>query len=292
MALLFGGSVVLALGLQAQRKRSPPSSAAPRARVPLDVQGVLALARPNILELKPYRAARDDYEEGVLLDANENAFGPSAPSHPELELNRYPDPLALEVKRKLAELRGVQIEQSFLGVGSDEAIDLLFRIFCRPGVDNVVILPPTYGMYKVSAHVNDVRVKTALLTPDFDVDEDAVRAAVDGNTKLVFVCTPGNPTSKSVPLEVIERLASSLPCVVVVDEAYVDFSPVPSACSLVHTHPNVVVTQTFSKAFGLAGIRWWGGRGHGRGGRCRAPPPRRRVAGWGRPSATRRSSSS
>jgi histidinol-phosphate aminotransferase len=149
------------------------------------------VARKNILELTPYRCARDDYSDGVLLDANENSFGPAVSSHAHLALNRYPDPLHYEVKQPLAELRGVKKEQIFMGVGSDEAIDILFRIFCDPGKDNVVITPPTYGMYKVCAKVNDVEYKEAPLTPEFDVDMPATLAAIDEHTKLVFLCSPG-----------------------------------------------------------------------------------------------------
>ncbi|KAJ1441570.1 histidinol-phosphate aminotransferase [Ochromonadaceae sp. CCMP2298] len=213
------------------------------------------VARKNILELAPYRCARDDYSEGVLLDANENSFGPAVTSHAHLALNRYPDPLHYEVKQPLAELRGVKKEQIFMGVGSDEAIDILFRIFCDPGKDNVVITPPTYGMYKVCAKVNDVAYKEAPLTPEFDVDMPTTLAAIDEHTKLVFLCSPGNPTCKVIPNSVVEEVLASFGGIVVVDEAYIDFSGTESACSLVAKYPNVVVLQTLSKAFGLAGIR-------------------------------------
>ena len=177
-------------------------------------------------------------------------------SHADLALNRYPDPLHYNLKEHIAALRHVRKTQIFLGVGSDEAIDMLFRIFCYPTVDNVLITPPTYGMYKVCAKVNDVAVKTAPLTPVFDVDEEVTLAAIDANTKLLFLCSPGNPTSKSISLDVIERIASKYTTgILVVDEAYVDFSTVSSACSLIDKYPNIVVLQTLSKAFGLAGIR-------------------------------------
>jgi len=215
-----------------------------------------AVARQNILELTPYRCARDDYSDGVLLDANENSIGPAVTTHQHLELNRYPDPLHYDLKEPIAQLRGVKKEQIFLGVGSDEAIDILFRIFCNPRADNAVITPPTYGMYKVCAKVNDVAIKSAPLTPEFDVDMPRVLAEIDANTKMVFLCSPGNPTSKVIPNSVVEELAKAYTTgLVIVDEAYIDFSGTPSACCLVAKYPNVVVLQTLSKAFGLACIR-------------------------------------
>lgn len=214
------------------------------------------IARENILQLTPYRCARDDYSEGILLDANENSIGPSVISHEHLQLNRYPDPLHYELKEEIAKLRGVDKKQIFLGVGSDEAIDILFRIFCNPRKDNVVITPPTYGMYKVCAKVNDVSVKTANLTPEFDVDVPATLAAIDADTKMLFLCSPGNPTSKIIPNSVVEQILYEYTTgIVVVDEAYIDFSGTESACCLISKYPNVVVLQTLSKAFGLAGIR-------------------------------------
>eukprot|EP01039_Chlorochromonas_danica_P005800 gene5800-6388_t len=214
------------------------------------------VARKNILELTPYRCARDDYSDGVLLDANENSCGSASNKHEELVLNRYPDPLHYEVKEHIAEFRKVKKEQIFLGVGSDEAIDLLVRIFCQPGVDNLVITPPTYGMYKVCAKINDVAVKSAPLTPDFDVDLAVLFQNIDAKTKLVFLCSPGNPTSKAIPLEVIETALQNFTTgVLVVDEAYIDFCKIPSAVVLLEKYPNLVVLQTLSKAFGLAGIR-------------------------------------
>ena len=214
------------------------------------------VARTNILELTPYRCARDDYSEGVLLDANENSIGPAVSTHQHLALNRYPDPLHLDLKEPMAQLRNVKKEQIFLGVGSDEAIDILFRIFCNPRADNVVITPPTYGMYKVCAKVNDVAVKSAPLTPDFEVDIARTLAEIDANTKMVFLCSPGNPTSKIIPNSVVEEILQAYTTgLVIVDEAYIDFSGTESACCLVQKYPHVVVLQTLSKAFGLAGIR-------------------------------------
>jgi len=214
-----------------------------------------SIVRKNILELTPYRCARDDYSEGILLDANENSLGPVVNSHGHLELNRYPDPLHLDLKEIVGNYRGVEKEQIFFGVGSDEAIDLLFRIFCVPTVDNVVITPPTYGMYKVCAKVNDVPVIAAPLTPSFDLDIPATLEAITEKTKMVFICSPGNPTSKIIPNDDVEQILQNFNGIVVVDEAYIDFSKSESAIALMKKYPNVVILQTLSKAFGLAGIR-------------------------------------
>mmetsp|Transcript_27099 Transcript_27099/g.64799 ORF Transcript_27099/g.64799 Transcript_27099/m.64799 type:complete len:444 (-) Transcript_27099:124-1455(-) len=225
------------------------------------------LARPNILELQPYRCARDDYSDGVLLDANENAYGPTSLPTKNLDpydnsntLERYPDPYQQQLKELFVKVRGnnLQPKNIFVGVGSDEAIDLLMRIFCQPSSeDNILITPPTYGMYKVCAKVNDVPIVTAPLTPDFDVDVEKTLEAANDSTKLLFICSPGNPTCKAIPLDVIEKVASSdkYNGLVIVDEAYVDFSDEGSAVRLVEDYPNIVVLQTLSKAFGLAGIR-------------------------------------
>jgi len=215
-----------------------------------------AVARANILELTPYRCARDDYSDGILLDANENSIGPAVATHGHLQLNRYPDPLHYNIKELFGNLRGVRKEQIFFGVGSDEAIDILFRIFCNPRQDNAIITPPTYGMYKVCAKVNDVSVKTSPLTPTFEVNMESLISTIDPNTKLIFLCSPGNPTAKVIPNSVVEEILKVYTTgIVVVDEAYIDFSGTESACSLIDKYPNVVVLQTLSKAFGLAGIR-------------------------------------
>lgn len=228
--------------------------------------GVAArLARPNILKLLPYRCARDDYDSGVLLDANENALGPTSvptnsldPYDNHLTLERYPSPYQIPLKKLYADYRGFNLSPSnlFVGVGSDEAIDLLIRIFCTPGKDSIMTTPPTYGMYKVCANVNDVGMNMVPLTPEFDLRIPEMLAAVTNETKLMFVCSPGNPTAKAIPISDIELLAnSSYNGIIVVDEAYVDFSTEVSAVSLVKKYPNIVVLQTLSKAFGLAGIR-------------------------------------
>lgn len=237
-------------------------------------KGIAAkLARPNILELQPYRCARDDYSDGVLLDANENAFGPTSLPTKSLDpydnsnnLERYPDPYQRKLKEFFCKERGHGLEPQnvFVGVGSDEAIDLLMRIFCTPGAttsggDSILITPPTYGMYKVCAKVNDVSILSAPLTPDFDLDIPKMMEAVTPNTKLLFICSPGNPTCKAIPLSEVEKIASDkerYPGLIVVDEAYIDFAGAnSSAVCLLKKYDNIVVLQTLSKAFGLAGIR-------------------------------------
>eukprot|EP00947_MAST-08B_sp_MAST-8B-sp1_P002803 g2803.t1 len=235
------------------------SSAAPGApaRRGMDLQWAV---RPNILALAPYRCARDDYAEGTLLDANENSFGPPCDVPSVTEVERYPDPYQWELKTSIAAFRGVRKEQIFLGVGSDEAIDMLIRIFCRPGRDAILITPPTYGMYKVCAAVNDVQVQKVDLDEAFQLRVDETLAAVDPEvTKIIFLCSPGNPTSRLLAVSDVKRVLEfeGFKGVVVVDEAYVDFSAGghESACSLLDAYDNLVVLQTCSKSFGLAGIR-------------------------------------
>ncbi len=211
------------------------------------------LLRPHLRELKPYSSARDEYmgKMGIFLDANENAFG----SATQAAYNRYPDPLQKELKARLAEIRGLRPEQIFIGNGSDEAIDLLIRIFCMPGTDEVLILPPTYGMYKVSASIHDITVNEVSLTRDFELDEGAIEQALHANTKLLFICTPNNPTANCLNQQVIERLLTKTKGLIVVDEAYIDFVPHQSLLPLLDKYPRLVVLQTFSKAWGLANLR-------------------------------------
>lgn len=211
------------------------------------------LMRENIRNLKPYRSARDDFNSGVLLDANENSLGSPFPD--ERELNRYPMPLQETLRERIADHRSLQRENVFVGVGSDEAIDLLFRIFCRPGKDRVLINPPTYGMYKVSASINDVAVDEVLLDEHFQLQPQKILNAVKKETKMIFICSPNNPTANSMRGEDIEYIAGSFGGIVVVDEAYIDFSSEEGQSKLIGEYPNVVVLQTLSKAFGLAGIR-------------------------------------
>lgn len=205
--------------------------------------------RPNIWNLKPYSSARSEFkgEASVFLDANENPY--NAP------YNRYPDPLQRAVKEKISVLKHVPAEQIFLGVGSDEPIDLIYRVFCEPGIDNVVAIDPTYGMYQVCADINNVEYRKISLDSEFNVDVDAILNAVDAHTKAVFVCSPNNPTGNSLNREAIERILKSFAGVVVVDEAYIDFSSQPTFLSLLNEYSNLIVLQTFSKAWGSAGIR-------------------------------------
>lgn len=208
-----------------------------------------SMVRKNILSMKPYSSARDEFkgEAEVFLDANENPY-PSP-------YNRYPDPLQKKVKEKLAELKGVTPEEIFLGNGSDEAIDLLIRAFCEPNHDSILITEPTYGMYSVCAEINAVNVQQVLLTPDFDLDLDAFPKTFDATTKILFLCSPNNPTgnllSRDKILEVLKRFYG----LVVIDEAYIDFANSKSFVNELSKYPHLVVLQTFSKAWGLAGLR-------------------------------------
>ncbi len=217
------------------------------------MKAIKNLVRPNILNLKPYRSARDDFDSGILLDANENSLGSPFPN--DSELNRYPMPYQEQLRKKIAEFRGLNTQNVFVGVGSDEAIDLLFRIFCEPGTDRVLITPPTYGMYKVSAAINDVPVDTALLTPDFQLDVKATLEKATSNTKLIFLCSPNNPTGNRLKTSDVLSIVQGFDGIVVVDEAYVDFSDEKSLSAYIKEFPNLVILQTLSKAFGLAGIR-------------------------------------
>ena len=208
------------------------------------------LTRPNIWTLKPYSCARDEFKgmkADVFLDANENPF-PNG-------LNRYPDPLQEELKLHIAKFKGVAEENIFLGNGSDEAIDLPFRIFCRPGVDNVVALEPTYGMYEVCADINDVEYRRVLLNEDYDFDADNLLSVCDDNTKIVFICSPNNPTGNAFRREKIEKVLKEFPGIVIVDEAYSDFSVQRPFRHDLNEYPNLIVLNTFSKAMGAAGIR-------------------------------------
>ncbi len=211
------------------------------------------LVRPNILALAPYRCARDDYDQGILLDANENSNGPILPNAE--GLNRYPSPYQWELKEKIAAFRGVDKKQIFVGVGSDEPIDLLIRIFCEPKIDSIIITPPTYGMYKVSASINDVPVISIPLSPDFQLKPNEILAKSNSNTKILFLCSPNNPTGNDLNHQEIDYLIKNFPGIVVVDEAYIDFSDKPSYAGRLNEFPNLVVLQTLSKSFGLAGIR-------------------------------------
>jgi histidinol-phosphate aminotransferase len=206
------------------------------------------LIRKNILNLTPYSSARSEFKgrARVFLDANENPFG---------ELNRYPDPLQLKLKKVLASQLQVSLEQLFIGNGSDEVIDLLFRIFCNPGKDNVITFSPSYGMYEVSATINDTEVYDISLTSSFDIDEEELFATVNDNTKIIFICSPNNPTGNCVSLSVIAQICQRFNGIVLVDEAYIDFADTPSSIELLDQFDNLIISQTFSKARGLAAAR-------------------------------------
>lgn len=211
------------------------------------------ILRENIKNLVPYSSARDEFkgEASVFLDANENSFGSPLPN----QYNRYPDPLQLAVKTRLSEIKGVPPQNIFLGNGSDEAIDILFRAFCRPGIDNVITVPPTYGMYEVSANINDVAIKKIPLTPDYQLNLEEIAAAIDENTKLIFICSPNNPTGNSINREDIETILANFSGLVVIDEAYINYSRQKSFIQELTEYSNLVVLQTLSKAWGLAGLR-------------------------------------
>ncbi|HLR33017.1 MAG TPA: histidinol-phosphate transaminase [Fodinibius sp.] len=213
------------------------------------------LVRPNIQALTPYHSAREDFSEGVLLDANENSFGD--PSRSSQNLHRYPSPTHPPLRRRIARWRSVKPDNVFVGVGSDEGIDLLYRIFCVPGRDRILTTPPTYGMYNVSARIHDIAVDEVLLAKDnFQPRVDQILDAVTEHTKLLLLCSPNNPTGNIFERKKIHRLVEQFPGIVVIDEAYIDFSDEKSwAPGVVETYPNLVVLQTLSKSFGLAGIR-------------------------------------
>jgi histidinol-phosphate aminotransferase len=212
------------------------------------------VVRPHILNLAPYSSARDEYtgKEGVFLDANENPLGSATPEN----WNRYPDPYQWTIKEKLAAIKDCRPSQIFLGNGSDEPIDLIIRLTCEPKEDNIIILPPTYGMYEVSASVNNVEIQKIALKPDFQLDVDAILAAINPKTKLIFICSPNNPTGNIIDrqaiLTIIENFQQGI---VILDEAYNDFADEPSFIPELDSFPNVMVLQTFSKAWGLASLR-------------------------------------
>ena len=207
------------------------------------------IVRKNIAELQPYSCARDEFkgEASVYLDANENPWNQP--------FNRYPDPLQWEVKAAISKLKKVPASSIFLGNGSDEAIDLLYRAFCEPGIDNVVAIEPTYGMYKVCAGINNVEYRKVLLNENFDISADGLLEACDEHTKLIWLCSPNNPTGNSLNTEQIHQLVKSFNGLVVLDEAYIDFSKLESFSQYINSYPNLVILQTLSKAWGSAAIR-------------------------------------
>ena len=208
------------------------------------------LVRPNIRALKPYSTARDEFSGGEIttwLDANENPYDNG--------VNRYPDPHQKLLKQKIAALKGVREEQVFIGNGSDEAIDLCYRIFCRPGVDNAVSIAPTYGMYRVAADINDIEMREVPLGEEFSLPVEALLAAADERTKLLWLCSPNNPTGNAFPAAGIERLLREFDGMVVLDEAYIDFAAGPGFLARLGEFGNLIVLQTLSKAWGMAGLR-------------------------------------
>lgn len=217
--------------------------------MPLIMFDLQALIRPNIRDLKPYTSARDEYtgSEGVFLDANENPFG---------TLNRYPDPYQKKLKERIAELKGIPANQIFVGNGSDEVIDLAYRIFCTPRKDKVVTFTPTYGMYAVSAAINDVELIEVPLNEEFQLDLSSFNELIEDNAiKLLFLCSPNNPTGNTLSRRSIEKILADFRGVVMIDEAYIDFSSAESWSQEINNYPNLVVMQTFSKAWGLAAAR-------------------------------------
>ncbi len=219
------------------------------------------ILRENIKKLVPYSSARDEYKGkgGVFLDANENSYGSPLlfqGEGPGVSYNRYPDPLQLDVKKKISIIKGLPIKNIFLGNGSDEAIDILFRAFCNPGKDNVIICPPTYGMYEVSANINDVAIqKIDLLQETFQLNTDKIILSINESTKLIFICCPNNPTGNGVKKSDILKILDNFKGVVVVDEAYINFASYKSLIPELLNYPNLVILQTLSKAWGLAGLR-------------------------------------
>lgn len=211
------------------------------------------LVRENIKKLVPYSSARDEFkgEARIFLDANENNYGSPLTKW----YNRYPDPLQLKLKEKLSEVKAVLPSNIFVGNGSDECIDVLYRVFCEPGVDNVIITPPTYGMYEVSANINNIHLKKVSLTLDFQLNVPAIEKAIDENTKMIFLCSPNNPTANSLLREDIEIILNNYFGVVVIDEAYINFSRHRSFVQELADYPNLVVMHTLSKAWGLAALR-------------------------------------
>lgn len=207
------------------------------------------IVRKNIYSLKPYSSARNEFkgEASIFIDANENPY--------DTPYNRYPDPLQLQVKEKISALKGVSVENIFLGVGSDEPIDLLYRIFCEPQKDNVVALEPTYGMYAVCADINNVEYRTVSLKENYQFSADDLLAATDENSKIIWLCSPNNPTGNALETAEIEKVLKNFSGIVAVDEAYIDFSSQPSYLKVLKKYPNMVVLQTFSKAWGSAGVR-------------------------------------
>ncbi|HEY4935528.1 MAG TPA: histidinol-phosphate transaminase [Puia sp.] len=217
------------------------------------MKDINSLLRDNIKRLVPYASARDEFSGSahIFLDANENSLGsPISPAY-----NRYPDPHQVNIKERLTQIKGLPLQHIFLGNGSDECIDLLYRAFCNPGMDNVIIHPPTYGMYEVSAHIHDVELRRAPLTEKFELDLAAIEDLVDEQTKIIWICSPNNPTGNAFNRQDIEMILNNFDGLVVIDEAYINFSRQQSFIRELTEYPNLVILQTLSKAWGLAGLR-------------------------------------
>ena len=211
------------------------------------------LLRPHLLNLIPYSSARDEFQgdADVYLDANENAFGSTSKD----TYRRYPDPYQKALKAKIGEIKGISVDKIFLGNGSDEPIDLLIRAFCNPGLDKIIITPPTYGMYKVSASINDIGIVEVPLTSEYILNSQELLDAIEPGIKIIFLCSPNNPTGNSIDQDDIIEIAKKFQGLVVLDEAYIDFSSKPSLIQELHNYSNLIILQTFSKAWGLASLR-------------------------------------
>jgi histidinol-phosphate aminotransferase len=211
------------------------------------------LVRENIKALKPYSSARNEFtgDADIFLDANENSYG----SPLDTDYNRYPDPLQYELKEKLSRIKGVPPQNIFIGNGSDEVIDIAYRIFCEPGKNNVIVCPPTYGMYKVCGNINDVKVNEVLLTENFQLDVEGILSVADQHSKLLFICSPNNPTGNNMNRSDVEFLLNHFNGMILIDEAYINFSKQKTFIQELTKYENLIVMQTLSKAWGLAGLR-------------------------------------
>lgn len=218
------------------------------------ITDVINLIRPNIINLKPYSSARHEFSgnANVFLDANENPYGSPLTQ----SFNRYPDPLQLDIKKKLSEIKNVPIDRIFVGHGSDETIDIIIRMFCVPNQDEIIILPPTYGMYEVAANIHDIKVQKVVLTDDFQPDLSAIKKNISPHTKIIFFCSPNNPTGNLIEPFAIQDILENFHGIVVIDEAYIDYAPSSSSwLNNLSRYPNLIILQTLSKAWGLAGLR-------------------------------------
>jgi histidinol-phosphate aminotransferase len=220
----------------------------------ISIDKIISKVRKNIAQLKPYSSARDEFKGSadVFLDANENPFGSPIS---EGNYNRYPDPMQWKLKQEIAKVKLVSEKNIFIGNGSDEPIDILFRVFCEPGKDQILICPPTYGMYEVSANINDVKIQKVNLTEDFQLDVTGILDAIEPNTKMIFICSPNNPSGNLMKAEDAKKVLRSFEGIVIIDEAYIDFADDRSFLNILNEFPNLVILQTFSKAYGMAGLR-------------------------------------